>query len=208
VIVVPQHHRAPQPEKKPEKKKKKDGSEESASPSQATIIVQVPEGAKLYLDGQLSDRTSTTHTYVTPDLKLDKDFSYTIKMEAGEEGKVVTASKRVIVRAGAVTHVNFTDRNSASTVRPDEEPAPAHVTVRLPADAQLQVDGVVCTLTSGTRKFDTPELEPGRKYFYTLKAEVVRDGRPVSESRRVLLEAGKDVQVDFRNMAAVAAASR
>jgi uncharacterized protein (TIGR03000 family) len=204
---VPRHH-PPQPEKKPEKKKKKGDSEESASPTQATIIVQVPEGAKLYLDGQLSDRTSTTRTFITPDLPLDKDCSYTLKMEASEGGKAVTASKRVIVRAGAVTRVNFTDRSSAATIRPDEEPAPAHVTVRLPEDARLRVDGVVCPLTSGTRKFDTPELEPGRKYFYTLTAEVVRDGLPVSESRRVLLQAGKEAQVDFRNMAAVASASR
>jgi uncharacterized protein (TIGR03000 family) len=208
VIVVPTPQPKPYPEKKPEKKPKKGGSEEAASETQATIIVQVPEGARLYLDGLLSDRTSTTRTYITPDLPSDKDFSYTLKMETTEEGKAETASKRVIVRAGAVTRVDFTDRNTASTIRPDEEPAPAHVTVRAPEDARLRVDGVVCPLTSGTRTFDTPELEPGRKYFYTLTAEVVRDGRPVSESRRVVLQAGKDVQVDFLNMAAVAAASR
>jgi uncharacterized protein (TIGR03000 family) len=79
--------------------------------------------------------------------------------------------------------------------------APATVVVHLPADAKLYVDNVACPLTSATRSFNTPGLEPGRKYFYTLKAEVVRDGKPAAESRRVLLSAGKRVDVDFGDLA-------
>ena len=58
-----------------------------------------------------------------------------------------------------------------------EEPAVsvARLTVKVPEDARLYVDGVRCPLTTDTRTFDTPELEAGRKYSYTLKAEVVRD---------------------------------
>jgi uncharacterized protein (TIGR03000 family) len=86
--------------------------------------------------------------------------------------------------------------------------APARVTVRLPADATLTIDNVVCPLTSTTRVFESPKLEPGRQFVYTVKAEVVRDGRPVSESRRVIVEAGKKLEVNFKDLAAVQAASR
>jgi uncharacterized protein (TIGR03000 family) len=204
---VPKGHEPQKPKDKPEKTKKPK-PEEAASPTQATVIVQVPEDAKLYVDGELSEQTSTTRTFISPDLQLGKDYSYTLKMEANKDGRTAVASKRVIVRAGAVTRVNFTDQNSAGTVRPEEKPAPARVTVQLPTDARLLVDGVASPLTSSTRTFDTPALEPGRKYFYILTAEVVREGRPVSDSRRVLLQAGKEVKVDFGNVAAFTTASR
>ncbi len=79
----------------------------------------------------------------------------------------------------------------------------ATVVVRLPKDAKLWVDEVSCPLTSDVRSFNTPALKTGRKYFYTLKAEVVRDGKPVTEARRVLVAAGKRVDVDFGDMETV-----
>ncbi len=86
--------------------------------------------------------------------------------------------------------------------------ATGHVTVRLPADARLYVDDVACPLTSATRSFNTPALEPGRQYYYTLKAEVTRDGRVASESKRVIVQAGQEASVDFGDLRTVRAASR
>ncbi|HYV37257.1 MAG TPA: TIGR03000 domain-containing protein [Gemmataceae bacterium] len=81
--------------------------------------------------------------------------------------------------------------------------APAHqatvakVTVRLPADAKLFIDDISCPLTSETRSFDTPNLKPGQKYYYMVRAEVVRGGQKVQETQRVVLEAGQQVSVTF-----------
>lgn len=76
----------------------------------------------------------------------------------------------------------------------------ARVTVRLPAAARLYVDGVLCPLASDTRTFDTPPLRPGRDYAYILKAEVVRDGKTLSNSKRVLVRSGETTSVDFGDM--------
>jgi uncharacterized protein (TIGR03000 family) len=78
-----------------------------------------------------------------------------------------------------------------------EASAPAHITVHVPADAKLTVDGVECPLTSETRTFDTPKLQPGQQYYYTVKAEVVRDGKTRTETKRLIFEAGKKIDVDF-----------
>ncbi len=84
----------------------------------------------------------------------------------------------------------------------------AELVVRLPSDAQLYVDHVQCPLTSDTRTFSTPRLEPGRQYYYTLRAEVVRDGRPVLQDRRVQVTAGQRLEINFQELSPVAAARR
>jgi uncharacterized protein (TIGR03000 family) len=92
--------------------------------------------------------------------------------------------------------------------KPDEAsgPAPAHVVVKLPAEARLFVDETACPLTSATRSFDTPNLQPGQVYYYTLRAELTRGGRPVSESKRATLRAGQETVVEFDELQTVQAA--
>lgn len=83
--------------------------------------------------------------------------------------------------------------------KPEEKksmmPAPATIVVSLPADAKLFVDDAVTTSTTATRAFASPALEQGKDYFYTLKAEVVRDGKTYSASRRVAVRAGEETAV-------------
>jgi len=65
----------------------------------------------------------------------------------------------------------------------------------VPADARLTVDDVVTKSTSATRLFATPALETGKEFHYTLKAEVVRDGKTYTEIRRVGVRAGEETRV-------------
>jgi uncharacterized protein (TIGR03000 family) len=87
------------------------------------------------------------------------------------------------------------------SVTSDPETAPASITVRLPAEARLWVDGVYCPLVSDTRTFQTPRLQPGQQYAYTMKAELIRDGRTVTQNQRVLMSAGRQVEVTFGELA-------
>jgi uncharacterized protein (TIGR03000 family) len=83
----------------------------------------------------------------------------------------------------------------------------ARVTVRLPAQARLWVNDVPCPLTSDTRSFVTPTLQPGQKYAYTLRAQVEREGQRLTETRQVPVAAGRQVNVRF-DFATVSTASR
>jgi uncharacterized protein (TIGR03000 family) len=87
-------------------------------------------------------------------------------------------------------------------------PAPARVVVQLPADARLFVDDDPCPLTSAKRSFNTPDLRPGVTYHYTIRAEVTRDGRAVTESKRVTVRAGEETVVEFGDLRPIVAASR
>jgi uncharacterized protein (TIGR03000 family) len=171
---------------------------------QATVVVQLPADARMWVDGQAADLTSATRSFQTPALDKGRDYYYTVRAEATRDGKVLSQSQRITVRAGQVSRVDFGDLTAAARVTPAAASAPAHVTVRLPENARLFVDDVAYPEKSVTPKFDTPALQPGRTYFYTFRVEAAADGRTRSDSRRVEVKAGKQVEVDFRNLARVA----
>jgi uncharacterized protein (TIGR03000 family) len=77
------------------------------------------------------------------------------------------------------------------------EASPAVLTVEVPAGASLYINGRLMRTSSARRTFDTPPLEPGRAYSYLLRAEVVRGGRRVSETRRVEVRAGAVTSASF-----------
>jgi uncharacterized protein (TIGR03000 family) len=83
--------------------------------------------------------------------------------------------------------------------------APANLRVNLPADAKLFVDGAPTRSTSSQRLLITPNLQPGREFHYTLRAEVVRDGQVQRVSQRVAVRAGRETQVTIQVPTAVAA---
>jgi uncharacterized protein (TIGR03000 family) len=90
---------------------------------------------------------------------------------------------------------------------PKEVSAPATLVVTLPADATLTVDGTATTSTSERRTFITPALETGADYVYTLRAELVRDGRSIVETQQVTVRGGQTTQVPF-NFSSQGVASR
>lgn len=80
-------------------------------------------------------------------------------------------------------------------------PAPAELTVSLPADAKLFAEGQPTHLTTSERRFQTPPLPPGRDFHYTLRMEVVRNGQTVSVDRQIIVRAGTNTRVEFGDAA-------
>jgi len=78
--------------------------------------------------------------------------------------------------------------------------------VTLPADARLTIDDYQATSVSDSRTFETPALEQGKDYHYTLKAEIVRDGKVQTVVRQVTVRAGQASQVSLDIPTTVAAA--
>jgi uncharacterized protein (TIGR03000 family) len=159
----------------------------------AAVVLKAPAGVRLSVEGRVIPRTAIEETFRTPDLEPGYAYTYTFRAEAVVEGRSVAYTKSVRVQSGQTAEADFTRLTT-------EGRDVARVTVKLPSDARLYVDNIVCPLTSDTRTFNTPELDVGRSYFYTLKAEVVRDGEKLTRSTRVVVEAGKDVTVEFKDL--------
>jgi len=84
--------------------------------------------------------------------------------------------------------------------------APATIVVSLPADATLSFEGVATHSTAAVRQFTTPVLEMGKAYHYTLTAQVVRDGKPVTATEEVTVRAGETTRVELSPAVPAAAA--
>jgi uncharacterized protein (TIGR03000 family) len=190
MIVVPGDPAKKLPKPKEEKKDKE---------TTARVTIKAPADMRLTVDGQPLPLQVPMQTFETPSLEPGHTYAYVFRAEATRDGKSVVRERKVTVRAGEAAQVDFTDAPAKASAR---------VTIVLPADARLIVEGVTYPEGAGKRTFDTPDLEAGRTYSYTMRAEVTREGRLLKEERRVQVEAGREVTVEFRELPALQAAQR
>jgi uncharacterized protein (TIGR03000 family) len=106
-----------------------------------------------------------------------------------------------------------------ATIVPEKAPPPkkttylpvppdqARVIVRLPADAKLFANEQLTNLNTDERWFNTPSLEKGRDFQYTMKVEYVRDGKTVTDKQVVKVRAGETSIVQFADTASTSLAT-
>lgn len=73
--------------------------------------------------------------------------------------------------------------------------APAKIVVTLPADAKLYFNNKLTGKETDRREFESPPLDPGMIYQYTLRAELVVDGKPRVERKTIEVRAGQKTSV-------------
>jgi uncharacterized protein (TIGR03000 family) len=93
----------------------------------------------------------------------------------------------------AVNYQSFYPPATATT----ESDNGAHVTVTVPAGAQLWFDGTPTTSTGSVREFNSPPLTPGHRYSYEVQARWNENGKEVTQTQKVQVGAGTHAQVDF-----------
>lgn len=185
-----------------EKKEKIDPKKTMApSPDQARVIVRLPSDAKLYANGHETALTSSERDFVSPTLEQGRDYQYTFKVEYVRNGKTLTDTQVVKVRAGEVSVADFADQTR-------EPSAVSSIKFVLPEGAKVFVDGARQELPAGTTEYKTPALMKGLDYAYQFRAELTKDGKKLDQTQRVVFKGGEPVTVDFSDMAAVRTASK
>ena len=71
------------------------------------------------------------------------------------------------------------------------------LTINVPADAKVFVNGLPTTSTGTQRTYVSRNLTPGQSYTYEVRAEVVRDGQTISDVKTVRLTAGQEYAAAF-----------
>jgi uncharacterized protein (TIGR03000 family) len=73
----------------------------------ARLTVELPAGAKLYVDGNLVAGTGASREFHTPDLPAGESFFYDLTAEVEVNGKTQKDETRVVVRAGEKVTAKF-----------------------------------------------------------------------------------------------------
>jgi uncharacterized protein (TIGR03000 family) len=73
----------------------------------ARIMVTLPAGAQLTIDGDATRSTGAVRRLVTAPIPQGKEFFYTFRVKWNRAGQMLTAKKKVPVRAGRETVVSF-----------------------------------------------------------------------------------------------------
>jgi uncharacterized protein (TIGR03000 family) len=80
-----------------------------------------------------------------------------------------------------------------------KNPKAATLVVKVVSDAKVTVDDTVTTQTGAERRFNTPELEPGVKYYYMVSATWEPNNyTTITRTRKAIVQAGKTTTVDLR----------
>ena len=76
----------------------------------------------------------------------------------------------------------------------------AKIIVDLPPDAKLFIDDRPVNVTSQHPIFATPSLEAGKRDYYEVRVEVVRDGKTLSDTKRIEFRAGDEMRESFASL--------
>src|SRR5262249_61144969 len=80
---------------------------EAPEPAPATLVVTLPEDARLLIDDHLTTSTSGSRVFVTPPLAPGREFHYNLAAEVVRDGVTQRITRRVAVRAGPETQVDL-----------------------------------------------------------------------------------------------------
>jgi uncharacterized protein (TIGR03000 family) len=115
------------------------------------------------------------------------------------EDVMLYRSLSVVLAASAAAsfagHSAFGDGKHQTGQDPQEDRAT--IVVTLPEDAKLTFDDEPSVSTGSNRLFVTPPLERGKVFHYTLKAEVIRNGKTKGASEQITVRAGEETRVDL-----------
>lgn len=113
---------------------------------------------------------------------------------------VIYESPTIVPETGP-TPANPPSNPSDELYRPGSEsrlaPQSAMLTVRVPQQARIYVNGVETRSTGDLRRYVSRDLAPGYQYTYEVTAEAVVDGQPVTSTKTVQLRAGEQTELAF-----------
>jgi uncharacterized protein (TIGR03000 family) len=86
-----------------------------------------------------------------------------------------------------------------SNLGPTRSPDRAFLHISLPERAALFINDAEMGASDSLRNFYSPPLKPDGKYTYTLRAEMVRNGKRFQAVKDVAVQPGKEVAVNLTN---------
>lgn len=179
------------------------------SDDSVALTVEVPENAKVLVNGMATKSTGNTRRFVSRGLQDGLTYSYLVRVEAEVDGELKTAEREVRMQRGQNENLSF-DFKEAANVAGKPEPTRTTLLLNVPAEAKVFLAGRETNAKGAKREFTTTRLTAGDEWAnYTVRIELERDGQTLTREHNVALKAGetKELNVDF-NAEMVAQAGR
>lgn len=167
-----------------------DGKETRVSHDGALLTLQVPDHAKVYINGQLTRSTGTNRSYASVGLEPGKRYRYQVRAEWDADGETVSETKVVQLTAGNQELVDF--RALAS------KKVETRLTLNVPETAEVRLAGTKTNMKGSRRTFSTDRLNDGQEWSdYTIEVTVDRNGEALTETKTITLRSGQELELNF-----------
>jgi uncharacterized protein (TIGR03000 family) len=154
------------------------------------LSVNVPDDAKIYVNGQATSSTGDMRQYVSRDLQNGYNYTYEVRAEVVRDGRTIEQVKKIDLRAGETANLAFNF--------PATESIETSLTLHVPSDAKVYLAGNATKANGETRVFRTTGLNGGKAWDgYTVRVELDRGGRTVTKEETITLKAGQSQELRF-----------
>ena len=168
-----------------------DEARTSPAPPGATILaVEVPEDARVYVNGLPTRTMGSFRQYLSRGLQDGQEYTYEMRAEVDRDGQVLSETRAVTVQAGQRARVAFQLQTP--------EPAETQLTLRVPERARVTLEGRQTQAVGSQRQFVTQALAEGQVWSdYRVVVEIEEDGVVETREERLRLVGGRQHELAF-----------
>jgi len=172
------------------------GTEARLDSDAALLTIAVPESAKVVVNGLETSSRGEVRQFMSNGLKKGMVYTYVVEVTFAE-GEA-TSTETVKLRAGTAERLVFNEpADPASTVSATVD-LETVVTLRVPADATVNLAGNDTKGEGDVRTFRTRQLAEGQTWeSYTIRVTSMVDGVSVTKEKTIDLVAGSDHDFTF-----------
>ena len=179
----------------------------------ALLTVAVPvEGARVTVNGHETTSDGMVRQFMSRGLKEGYLYTYEVVVSYDVDGREMKDTKTIKLRPGDMERMVFNQTDEAAEgqadsidenqaeVAPVDADTPIETVVQLsvPADATVTLAGNETNGFGELRTFRTTQLAPGQSWDdYTVSVSTTINGRRVSQSRTIDVDAGSVVELEF-----------
>ena len=158
----------------------------------ATLIVDLPQDARLTINGSATTSTGAKRTFVSRNLESGLNYTYHLQAEVTRDGVVIKDSKSITLMKGEQTRLSF------AFSEPQVETV---LTVHVPEDARVFLAGRESRSMGAARTFRTRDLAAGQAWEdYHVRVTLEKNGKLLQEDRRVTLRSGDKMVLNFSDL--------
>ncbi len=160
---------------------------EAVQSNEVHLTVNVPENAKLFVNGNPTSSVGSKRHFVSRELNANELYRFEVKVVIEQEGKEVAQTKTVIAKGGTGEEIYF------DSVQNDD-PVETVLTLNVPVDAKVTLANNQTKNDGTTRVYRTKQLRTGETWD-DYKIEVTLAG--VTKEKTIRLIGGDKLEVSF-----------